>query len=511
MESYVKTSSGYALRKQSFGIVFRNHRILSFETSGSISSSILNAGGVVNIRIPRKGFEIAKRLWLQIDSTVATAAVRPLPSPLRIQQIRYFVDNGSDEGQKQYGENLYFAINTLPREQFESIAEALHMRKDNYASAGDLQVGSYRHYIPLIGSYLEDLYGKAFENDVMIEVTFRASLESGTAANWTVGSGGIKLLIEDYQPQSKEELSNLNAAYSGVVIKDFISFDKWFDSKTFTAGTLSNNKLDNIEGPIAYLQFGLRSSTSASSGSVYNFAKLGDKVSSGTFQLKDAAGQTISGSAIDAEFNRIDTSKHYDGEMFEKLNVYHIIHGSPQAALHGILAAGVYMYTGKEQLEITGGSKTAETARVVTFTPDATANGGKYQFMYTRGDGKQYLSAPLNYNASTSSIDSAIAAMRIPDISVASGGTIFSAGTGGLTLTITNLKEEDLAVNSAEWSIIAQLTDAGGTTNVTVTDTTAGVTLKGLNTGTYQIDVWAAKYRRIRVVRGKIMPPRDSI
>ncbi len=97
---------------------------------------------------------------------------------------------------------------------------------------------------------------------------------------------------------------------------------------------------------------------------------------------------------------------------------------------------GWYTFTGNENLWFVTAANVAETPRVVTITPyiNATATtptGGYFQIAYNipqyPGSRRSFISAPIPYGATAGAINTAIANMLIPDISVSVGSSTMSS------------------------------------------------------------------------------------
>jgi hypothetical protein len=102
---------------------------------------------------------------------------------------------------------------------------------------------------------------------------------------------------------------------------------------------------------------------------------------------------------------------------------------------------------------------------VQTCTPNAQATSGTFTITY-----KEQTTAAIAYNASTATIKTALETLSTVDVDdITVGGTIFSAGTGGLTLTFLAALG-DVPIVSITSSMV-------GATTVTVAETTKGVAI----------------------------------
>ncbi len=112
-----------------------------------------------------------------------------------------------------------------------------------------------------------------------------------------------------------------------------------------------------------------------------------------------------------------------------------------------------------------GSTLTPVTAvqEVQTCAPNIQATSGTFTITY-----KSQTTTAIAYNASTATIKTALEVLSTVDTDdIAVGGTIFSDGTGGLTLTFAATLGEVPMVSIAE--------SMGGTTAITITETTKGV------------------------------------
>ncbi len=248
-------------------------------------------------------------------------------------------DNSDYELQRMYPASIREYMSNLPQEEFLYWAQFMNSTVDFKPDPSPIQVGNKTFVIPLLSCYLEDLYLKAINHSIKITVTFQNALISGSAANISVLSSGLKLVIfyEDLPMSIGKQLTDM---YSKGYGQDYLSVLNW---------------------------------------------------------RKDSY-------------------------------------------------TGWYPFTGNEQLWFTTAANQAEVPRVVTITPyvnttATTPTAGYFQLVYTipecPGSRRTFISAPIAYGATAGAINTAIANMLIPDISVTVGSSTMTSS--GLTLTISGI------------------------------------------------------------------------
>lgn len=483
-------------------------RYLQF-AANSPSSSLMSSGGQCIVKVNRGSAGLIKRQYIVIDFTIGTAQVKLTAVPFWISLLQNYMDTSSNPTQQIYDVCHLVHLNTLTREKFRQEAEGL-LVKENGFDTPYLQTGSYRAYIRVIGSLYENLYLRGIENDMNVEINFNSTSCVDTLGTGTVTVNNVYVFLKEHEMSQNLE-NELKAKYkSGVMVKNFISYNRYTNSSTVTTAAVNSFQLNSIRNYNGFLFFILRASTSPTSHALAKFLKLGDNVSIGSYQLTDGGGRSITGLNLDSfgALRVYDTPDYFEGDLAKKYPFYTIAHAHPEDAINGI-PSGYYKYTGTEILQITPGATTAETARVVTLQPllastlaGTAATAGNCQIQYIRGDGAVYTSATILYSANQAAVNAAVLAMGIPDISVAAGANGFNS-TAGVALTITNLQEIDLAVNFAQWSIVGNsLTNGALPLLVTNVDTTAGITLKGFTTQTAQLDVYGGIFRVLRIDGG---------
>jgi hypothetical protein len=478
----------------------------------------MQTGGQALVRVNRGSAGLIKHVYVLVQYTVANAQVQLLPMPWWFANgngINVRKSTDTEPAQQLFSEALIIHLNTFANEKFKQLADKMQTKIDGY-NTPYLQPGTYNAVLRLEGCWLEDVWIRDLNQDLNIELNFNPNgcLQAGTASNVTVNSVSIMLKQHELSEAKEREISS--KFKSGVFKKNFISYNQFTVNQTITAGSQNTFQMSPIRNLNAFLFFGIRSSKASTGGAVKQFLKLGDNLNVGTFEELDSSGRSVTLLPIDAELALKENGfEYFDGELLRNnYNLYIIPHGHPDKAIHGD-ASGFQKYTSLEQLRLIPGATTSETARVVTILPESAgtataATGGTYQLGYRKGDGTSYISGPIAYNASQSTVNTAIVTMQIPNISVAAGATNLN-NTAGLTLTVTNqsLDGSDLAVNGAEWYVLnSSITN--GTVNLTcnVADTTAGVVATGFTngansgSGTYYLDVFGAVLRTITIDNG---------
>ncbi len=202
-------------------------------------------------------------------------------------------------------------------------------------------------------------------------------------------------------------------------------------------------------------------------------------IASGPFQkgeLLTQAGSLARGYAVKTVAN--GTTLLYIYETFGTFNNSGVITGGTSGATataSAVVARGLgnvhLIYrTSTTEFDATNNITGADSASVITMdtvvaeiqtlTPDITATSGTFTLTFL-GE----TTASIAYDATTTAIKTAFELLTTVG-TVTVGGTIFSAGTGGLTITF--------ATTYGDAPIISIAESMGGTTAVTVTQTTEG-------------------------------------
>lgn len=488
-----------------------NHQLITETTEGSVNTGIISsAPGLVNFRVAMGRGGLVLCAYLRIEVTVANAAVTLAPTPLWLDKVTLFADAGGNSMQILQGENLFAHLNMLPAEKLRQMSSVLNI--DHDYNPIEMQPGSKVFYIPLLGLALEGVYLKKMKHDPYVRADFVNALEQGLATNVTVSD--IKLLLLEEEIENNTPLDReLTKMYdNGVVERKYIHYILTERDPTLSAGTQRQIQLSEQVGKLAFLHVGLRTSKLNANGARRKWEPVGDQHNNGTLELKDQNGHTISGSAIDFAFYKaLENADLYPGDLFSHpdYNIYTIAHGDPvMAALQGVCEGYYYYEDGKFSIYITPGANTAEVARVVTLTGGADADvptavasdAGSFRLIYRRGDGHVYTSSQIAFNATNAVINSAIAEMNIPDITVSSATGLDEVA--GLVLTVTGLRDIDLAANGAYWDALSKLEDGGEGVVINVAETTAGSVKRGFTSGQYALSVYGAEFFTLRIMNG---------
>lgn len=493
------------------------HKVGSIPAEGSPPSTILtDSSDIVNFYIPQGAYGRVIKAFIEVTATVATAAVTLSSSDQWISLVQFMKDNSDMEVQRFYPASIREYMSNLPQEEFLYWMQFMNSTADFKPDPSPVQVGTKTFVIPLLSSYLEDLYLKAIGHSIKIVCTFQNALISGSAANLSVPNSGLRLVLfyEDLPMKIGKQLTDM---YSKGYAQDYLSVLNWNTTQSFSPASTYQFKLDSIIGKVVYLWWCLRANpTTASGATVYQ--QIGDSVAQGQFNLLDSANNLIYGVNQDNTMLSLwEPSNHFKGELplFDRGVNRFFLGGDMDKAWTQDSYMGWYPFTGNEQVWFTTAANNVEQSRVVTVTPyigttATTPTAGSFQLVYNipecPGSRRSFISAPIAFGATSTQINTAISNMLIPDIAVTcTASTMTSAG---LVLTISGIsvsKDYHTAYRGAEWSCISGLTTGTAAVTTTVVDTTASVPSSGFSTATtYRLDVYALVLREIVIKNNRI-------
>jgi len=489
------------------------HGIRIYQPS-STPSTLPSAGGVVEIPID-SGRTLNDLLFLRVDITSATTVNRLVPSPFWLSEtdgLKVMYD--STVLSTTYPLDIYtHACAMTPREVFKGVKNRWYMDK-RFNEAFSLQTDtvSRQFYIPLsditcissIRPFVEELKGT-----LKVRISFNSSwTHSGTASNVTCT--GLYLYAEEDILSDEEEAEERKLWREGHIQKFYSDCIAMSTIQTLTAGTKFDYQLSSFIGDFSHLFVCIRGSTkSNASGNSYTFLELGTWENAGDCRLLDSGFNAIQAiQSVNSEFNRYQAAYFFPNPRFFKEKAIYpiILTENIGDALNGVFNS-FYRFTGNEYVRIQcSSSSTSETAGVFTYTPESTCTSGSYQItMFYRNH--TYLTGPLSYNSTASTISSELDLWGLP-CSFSVGGTLFHQGTGGMTITVSDIDlEEDYAQFTMGITSV-DLTDSGGTdVMVTVSETTAGVARDegNANGSNLNIDVFGRIHKFVEFKNGALV------
>ncbi len=495
----------------------QQHKVTSIPAEGAPPSTILtDSSDMVNFYIPSGAYGKIIKAFIEVTVTVTNSPVTLTSTDQWVQLLQFMRDNSDYEVQRFYPASIREYLSNLPQEEFLYYAQFMNSTPDFKPDPSPVQVGNKTFIIPLLSSYLEDLYLRAINHSIKLTVTFQNALISGSAANVSVSNSGLRLIIfyEDLPMKVAKQLTDM---YSKGYAQDYLSVLNWRTQQSFSPATTYQFKLDSIIGKVAYLWFMLRANPQQPSGYL-TYQQIGDVVNQGSFNILDSANNLIYGVNMDNTMVSLwEPSNHFKGElplMSKEINRF-FVGGDMEKSWVEDSYTGWLNFTGNESLWFTTAANVAETSRVVTITPyvNATATtptGGYFQLMYCipeyPGSRRSFISAPIAYGATAGAINTAIANMLIPDISVSVGSSTMTSS--GLTLTISGIstsKDYHTAYRGAEWTCISGLNTSSGAASVQVVDTTASTPSSGFSAATtYTLDVYALVLREVVIQNNRV-------
>jgi len=424
------------------------------------------------------------------------------------QQIEATGNGGNVHIQYLYPEGMwhYFA-NYLTNDQQLRLAADMRISHLTYLGRpNNIPAGATVQFvIPLLGNFVAEnggLYFPGLSDDFVWNFQLGsqpvASYAGANAAPLSVSNFNLNIHYQEYPSDVKKALGRM--MQSSVIEYGFLeSYRTPLAPVTYTAGSSVITTLSSIKGFTPYLIFGLRSNNSPTSNGYTTFTPLGDYSSQATVEIDAQGGRMITGQyPWPADMLRnIESAKHFPGPGTRRIpGLYSIFFGSPTAAEMSVRKEGGMYFTSFENINIKcGAAATAETPEVWTITPSGTASTASTYWQITLtnlGSSAEVANlavttAPLAYNASLAQINAALKAVLVNTvgfnknpINVVATGTLFSSGTGGLVLTISN--QPDTWIN-AGILIIGNL----GVTFQNVLTTNGIPQTGGFTTGSYSL------------------------
>ena len=511
IEEVVRKKDGTIIPKAQFEKESGYHGIRIY-TPASTPSTLPSAGGVVEIEV--NAGKLLSSCMLRINVTSASTVNVLVPMAFWLSEtdgIKFQLD--SAVVQTLLPLDIY-AHNASMTDRSVYKALMRRMNQDRYYNENiPLQTDtvSRQFYLPLPGNFIEVVkpFIDELKQTLRVRISFNSSwVFSGTASNVTTTSVALiceeDILSEEAEQEERARWRNMRQR------KYFSELTAMSTIQTLTASTAFDYQLSSFIGDYSHLFACIRGSTKTNaSGNSYIFLELGTFENSGDIRLLDSGLNPIQAiTNPNSEFLRYQAHAFFPNpHFFDEKAIYPLILTENIAdALDGIFSK-FYRFKGTEYVRFQpSASGTSETAYVATFTPEATTTGGSYQLSLFYRD-HTYLTAPLAHDATAATIDAELELFQVPDILFAVAGTLFSAGTGGLTVTISGQNLEKDYARFAMGIQSIDLTETGGTDVMVALTETDGIPRDGGNaTGSnLNLDVYGRKQVMIEFDKGRMV------
>lgn len=474
-----------------------------YYTASNYSSSIFSsANGKIDIKIDKQSSDkaVGMKLRIRLTESGGSNPVTIVPIPYLFERIEFWADNGSgDMIQIEYGDTMFWKYNVYSEEQGKRLM--LNINSSNKWENGiAIPAGkSIDYYLEFPGSWIEIV--KPFVGGMKGDILCRLYTRNGIIAsgNGTVALSQLDLILEVEELDDEDNRHHMIEYEDKIFRYTYLDVVNVSESKTCTASAETKFSLENLNGKCAFLMFCLRSSTSATSNAITNYADLTDLCQ---VDLLGPQNQKLLGHGTPLYAKELKSlmNKHFPGSLGSHKNVYIIPFCS--SAMQAFTGAkdGYFLFQGENyNLSLTfPGAGTAEV-QTVTLTNPAN-DGGYYQLAY-----KGHVTNSLAYNADVATGMKA-ALDALPSM-VEDGLTSTFSGQATSTFTITFSPAKPVAYqnghNSNLVKIIPTSLNDGGTAEIGATTVTT-VGNAGWTTGTYTIDLYAFMYKDVYVNDGRI-------
>ena len=450
--------------------------------------------------IRRSSMGVVQGLYLRVVvSNTSGNDTRLVPAPMWFQQIDLLPKGAATPLQTWYGETLFFLHSLFPSDSLDDVSKVQAFNKKWSEDGGNiLRNGETRvFYIPLLKSFVDSapqgLNFQALTDDMVIRIRTRPYITA--SGDYQLTCTAFDLIADEvyYEGAALERSDRYwlgsNIAHSADVL-DPVRIS--FTTPALVASQKTNYPLSLLSGrAVAFMLVCVRpQGFNHTDMALTKFVDLGPNA---MVSLIDSSGvNQLSSSGIPIDFlSYISMSGWFPGDMANGMNWFVLsATNKPAQALLGHKDGGYFWVDNSNyQLQITPDA--AGVAQVQSIAFGSVLTAGTVMINY-RGRSTQ----PLAYNATAAVVKAAIENLitaREDRLTVTISGALNSAATVTVTMSGPGIYQrfEELVV----------LPLGANVTSAAVTTTTSPV--RGLPTGTFQIDCYAMCYRTVRFYKGQ--------
>lgn len=481
--------------------------IILTQTFNNIPINLLrNAGAKCSLTISKGAFLLMKDLELRINITVNNSPVTLAAVTYWFTRINLLSQGRSDPLATWYNDTAHFNLCALTREDaYACMAKIVNMDTGVlYGQGASLPVGNYVFRLPLLGTFFDsmDLYFQNANADLVLDLYPDQSGVCIAGTNANVDCTGIFAEIDSDRLTPEDELFHQKAFADKVFTYRYVDPIQVNNfSKTLTAGSPLSVDLSTITGKITHLLAVVRATGATNVGNAYmNYINLGDDhgTTPATIDVVAPGSKSIlgSGSPISTKLLRDYEYINHFGNSFGKYkSIYFIpLCECTMAAYKGQANGWLELPPGHSySLNITPGAALTQEVQTITCTQTNTAGAYRVSF---RGE----FTNPLAYNATAATIQTAVNGLRNclrDNIVITASGPLsatatFTVGTGCGIGTLS----PDL------FQVVSSSLNASGTYDTPTTTITTQCN-GGFTTGSYDITIYAYKYRVLSVFNGQ--------
>jgi len=356
-----------------------------------------------------------------------------------LERVEIVSESGSGvEVQRIYDDN--FLINLAIGERYDAFKKyAKHTGVDEkYAACNNsvIPAGATRRFqLPLVGSWIDSVqpYMQAIASDIWLRIYCKSTnLVSGSG---TLRLDNVRLICEqeDHNGLDRDTYQRAHSTFN--VHQRYSEAIRVEDTSSWTASTKKTINLDDVQGKVSFIVFGLRASKATTANAYKKWVSLGDNA---TVDLVDQTGRSYFGNGSPPRLGylrQLAAELLPEGELFDRQSMYVLpLCENIQAALYGVVNNyHEFQPNSKWRLEITPAA--AVTNAVVTFNCTNAANdGGAYRLQWAGESTGQ-----LAFNADAAAMKAAFETLSMfreyPNMAV----TFSGAATTDFTMTISGV------------------------------------------------------------------------
>ena len=465
-----------------------NSNVWRYTASGNYTNILQGNGGSVQVFLTRNsgtgpvsGPIVLRALVQNPDGALDTVCI---PFLQWISSIVWYNESGAQISSQDGGGLWNNLIENTKQEDWTTLQKVVG--SNNSYDKGDPLIHSTTtyYYPPLIGNPLSP--GKFFipgnVGDCYAVITFAPS------ANWLISGPSLnltELTLEVPMAQLPEEtLSGLITEYKMAKHDWFYPYERIQTvTQTWTAGNTYQIQTSAIAGNVVFMRMGLYKTLIGQD--------IGKPARIAFFWMTADGGAPITTQNQQEDYwNRYMTQREcFDGTASRRIKKYAWVFPKKKDAAMELIREGVsypgYAFTNKENMYVTMAS--AGTNEIVTITPSSAPTSGTYQIGFSNPDVGIMWTAPLAFNATASTIQSAINNL------LNFGGVCTVAGTMATAITITytggGYETRPMAADGYQFSFLMGAIGTTYTPGVSVAVATPGVS--GITSGgTYTLKMW---------------------
>lgn len=473
-------SVGYQTKRQLKTLTKTDAPTDSFTTAGREINFRINASDVNEIGNLKLRYKIAEG---------SAASMLLLPTALWNDKIEFI--HGQEVFAFIRGDNLYFKQCVLQTAgQYQCSRFLANMGLNYGVSQEQLQKASETKWYEyqFSDNVLELLRVKlsTLKSDMIIKIYPRNGIVVSGSGTPSLSQVDVRIVQSGFHTGKREGIISKNIF--GAMFLQPLQYET---TATLTAGTKSKISLEDLKSRyVAFLTFQIRSSTySATSGTILNNYDLGPN---SLIDLEETSGVSIyaGGQPVNGDHLLYNEFPHHFNSNFTSHQyIYYMpFCDNGSLAMKGVVNGWMDLVESVKNLAITPDSS-ANVAEVQTVTMSGTSASGSYFFSF-----KGFNSDPLAYNANTTSMNTAINAMKI----FADNGltcACSAAATSSFTITISGERIHLLDGDTVKLVPIVLETSAPAVVTATSSRTTVG--RRGWTTGSYKITVYAYCYSSV--------------